>query len=192
MTSGALKSIDSALERLGRKRTLALLRKGVPTTVSQGRFDGLHLPIPTELLEIYEWHDGIDATTGAPLDDLHLFPGFYLLSASDASTNYLAFREDRRWNAAWLPVFANGGGDFYAVVCRDKHGDWGQVVHFRIDEVNHPSEFSSLNAFLGTIAAAYRTGVFFVDEHGYLEMADGAWIELASRMNQDMEYWAQA
>ncbi len=147
------------------------------------------LQVPFGLPELYAWHDGTDATTGVPLDDLHLFPGYYFLSLEDATRNYAAFRDDPRWNPAWLPIFANGGGDFFAVACRDGRSDWGGIVHFRIDEAEHPLEFSSVEASVETIAAAYKKGVFYVDEHGYLEMDDSTWIALAAEMNPDVPYW---
>jgi len=86
--------------------------------------------------------------------------------------NYRAFVPDARWKPSWMPLFANGGGDFYVA---DLTGSIsGSVRHFRIEESEHPVEFLSIEDMLVTLAAAYERGVFFVDVHGYLEMDDPA------------------
>jgi len=73
-------------------------------------------------------------------------------SLKEALANYDAFRDDRRWNPHWLPVFANGGGDFLAVTCSEEPDSRGEVIHFRIDESVHPVEFVSVSRMLDTVA----------------------------------------
>jgi cell wall assembly regulator SMI1 len=80
-----------------------------------------------------------------------------------ALANYDAFRDDRRWNVDWLPVFANCGGDFLAVTCSARPDNRGQVIHFRIDESEHPVEFVSVSCMLETEAAAYGEHVYFIE-----------------------------
>lgn len=183
-----LHSIDAGLKRLGRTKTLSLLRPGLPVDEVHRSLQALELESPEDLACAYAWHDGTDASTGVPLDDLHLFPGFYFLSLHDACANHKAFRDDDRWDESWFPILANGGGDFFAVVCATGP-QYGRVVHFRIDALNHPVEYSSTEALFRTIATAYEDGVFFVDEHGYLEMSDPVFIALAGRLNADVEFW---
>ena len=187
--SESLRRIEANLARLGRRSTLELLRPGMTPPNIHRAVAELALRAHPDLVALYEWHDGTDTSSGAPLDDLHLFPGFYFLSLEDASADYAAFKSDARWDEAWLPVFANGGGDFYGVVCDPDRTDWGQVLHFRIDESRHPVEFHSLATMLTTIAAAYDDGIFYVDERGYLEMDDLGFAALAHRLNPDVEYW---
>jgi hypothetical protein len=40
-----------------------------------------------------------------------------------------------------------------------------------------------------TIAAAYRTGVFFVDSDGYLEEDDERFRQLAAQLNPHIPWW---
>ena len=63
------------------------------------------------------------------------------------------------------------------------------VRHFRIDESEHPVEFSSLGAMLVTLAHAFRNEVFFVDSSGYLEMDDSVYGNLAAELNPDIDWW---
>ena len=144
------------------------------------------LSVPPGLLDLFGWHDGTDLSGNVTLDQIHFFPGFYLLSSADAIKNYDAFRCDRRWNTAWLPIFANGGGDFYAVVCDDADDNFGRIVHFRIEESDHPIEFASVEMMLKTLIAAFDLGVIYVDADGYLEMDDLQFAELAASPNTDV------
>lgn len=59
-----------------------------------------------------------------------------MLSLSDAVANYRSFVADPRWAHGWLPIFANGGGDFYVI---DLVGDHeGSIRHFRIEQRSVP------------------------------------------------------
>lgn len=138
----------------------------------------------TELEALYIWKNGT-STKGVTLDEIQIFPGFYMLSIEDATINYRSFVANHRWREGWLPIFANGGGDFYVLDLASVPA--GQVRHFRIDECEHPVEFTSLGTMLVTLAAAFDRGIFFVDPNGYLEMNDAVFGELAADMNQDVD-----
>ena len=62
--------------------------------------------------------------------ELWLFPGLYFLSLGDATANYAAFLGDPRWRRGWLPLFADGGGDFY--VLETGGSDAAAIRRFRI------------------------------------------------------------
>jgi cell wall assembly regulator SMI1 len=85
----------------------------------------------------------------------------------------------------WLPIFANGGGDFYVI---DLSGA-GVVRHFRIEEAEHPIEFLTVSDMLATIAAGHDRGLFFVDDNGYLEMDDLVFGSLAAEINPRVPWW---
>lgn len=182
-----LAHIEDSLRHLGRLDTLELLRPGIRPERVGAALAGVGLPPNDDLAALYAWHDGTDTSRGATLDDLHLFPGFYLLSLHDAVANYRSFREDERWTEGWMPLFANGGGDFYVVeVCAAQDSS---VRHFRIDESERPVEFGSLSALLQTLAASFDEGVFYVDRDGYLEMDDQAFAALAATLNPTVDWW---
>jgi cell wall assembly regulator SMI1 len=183
--------IVDALARLERIALLARLRPGCEATSILSAFTARGLSVPPGLLELLGSHDGTDVRGDVTLDEIHLFPGFYLLGLADAISNYDAFEDDARWNPAWLPIFANGGGDFYALVCDDAHEDYGGIVHFRIEDSYHPIEFASLEAMLQTLAAAFDRAVFYVDANGYLEMDDMQFAALAASLNADVPYWSE-
>lgn len=185
--SVSLTTIESALRRLDREALLESLQGGLVADAVKATLDSIGLRSTPELEAMYGWRNGTAADSPASLDDIQLFPGFHLLSLEDAVTNYRAFVTDERWTPGWLPIFANGGGDFYVVDSSPTGA--GAVRHFWIDEVQHPIEFLSLRAMLATLAAGFERGIFYVDPSGYLEMDDLVFGGLASELNPGVAYW---
>lgn len=187
--AGFLSQLEAALTRLDRKRLLQALRPGVSGAEVQGLLGSVGLKSNSELEALYSWRDGTSTEGVAAVDDIQVFPGFYLLSLEDAVANYRAFVTDRRWGAGWLPVFANGGGDFYVVDLGSQ--DESSVRHFRIDESEHPVEFSSIKDMLRTLVQAFDRGIFVVDASGYLEMDDLVFAKLAAELNPHIDWWTE-
>lgn len=185
--SSMLDFIEKALHRLARDLLAERLQDGVPTDVVRARLALVGGDSTPELESLYGWRNGTSTKGVSALDDIYLFPGYYLLSLEDAVANYQAFADDARWAAGWLPIFANGGGDFYVLDL----GEAGRspVRHFRIDESEHPVEFLSLGSMLATLAVAFDRGVFFIDHSGYLEMDDLAFGDVAAELNPDVPWW---
>lgn len=184
--SASLTSIEAALQRLGRQALLRSLQAGLSAEAVRSSLGAAGLASASDLEALYVWRNGTPTAGGVTLDDIHLFPGFYLLSIEDAIANYSTFLTDSRWRPGWLPIFANGGGDFYVL-------DLGSlsarpVRHFRVEESEHPVEFTSLGAMLATLAAAFERGIFFVDANGYLEMDDIVFGGRAAELNHDVDW----
>lgn len=187
--AGALVKIETALQQLDRQVLLRSLQPGLSDGEVRVAFGSIDLAVIPEVEALYGWHNGTSTAGVAAIDDIHLFPGFYLLSIEDAIANYRAFVTDSRWTIGWLPVFANGGGDFYVLDL----SSLGQspMRHFRIEEAEHPIEFSSLGTMLATFAKAFERGVFFVDPDGYLEMDDLVFGSVAAETDPAVEWWAE-
>lgn len=182
-----LNQIEHSLERLRRLTLLGKLSSGLPPSQIREILGGLGLPNNSQLETLFGWRNGTDTRAVSSLDDIHMFPGFYMLSIEDASANYRSFRGDPRWTPGWLPIFANGGGDFYVIDVAGQKA--GEMRHFRIDEDDHPVEFESVEAMAATLAAAFDRDIFFVDSNGYLEMNDMAFAAVAAELNPLIAYW---
>ena len=181
-----LARIMTGLVRLQRRELMASLGAGKSPKQVRSLLTGSMLPESESLEALYSWKNGTK-TALISLDDSHLLPGFYLLSLEDALHNYRAFVADSRWRQGWLPLFANGGGDFYVVdFCSEPSG---AVRHFKIEETEHPVEFKSLDDMLTTVATAFDREVIFVDAAGYLEMDDAAFAAVAAKFNPDVSWW---
>jgi len=124
----------------------------------------LGLDAPSGLLELYSACDGTSTSEGETLGAIQFFPGFYWMDLEDAATVYGAVSQSDEWNPAWLPIFANGGGDFYAVICDSKSPYFGEVVGFVLGEAGQISEFENLFSLFETITRSFEEGVFFFSE----------------------------
>jgi hypothetical protein len=185
--SAPLASIETALHRLGRQTLLRSLQPGLSAEAVRSSLGAVGFSSAPELEALYVWRNGTSTAGDVTLGDIHLFPGFYLLSIEDAIANYKIYVTDSRWSPGWLPIFANGGGDFYVL-------DLGSLSerpmrYFRFDASEHLIEFSSLGAMLATLAAAFERGIFFVDPNEFLEMDDLVFGGLAAEMNHDIDWW---
>jgi cell wall assembly regulator SMI1 len=180
--TSSLRSISGALERLQRTETIGLLRPGLPPPVLAGELAALQLRSTADLAALYAWHDGTDATSAGRLGDLYLLPGFYFLSINDALISRRTAIADPRWNPSWLPIMAGSDADFVAVQCDARERDWGTVVRLRHPQVMFPS----VSALFATVAAAYDTGVYYVDDDGRLELDGQAFVALARSLDGDV------
>ena len=185
--SRALAEIEAGLRRLDRP-TLDFLNPGIPTAEALAALAKRGLEPPGDLLDLWQWRNGTGGPADAKLGDLWLVPGFYLLSVEDATRNFDAHIADPRWQPSWLPVFADGGGDFLAVVCG--RGDQrGAVHHFRIEQAEHPVEYRSVERMLATFSAAFTRGAYSVDRDGWLEVNGDLYASIALELNPEVRWW---
>jgi hypothetical protein len=186
----SLAAIDRGLTELGRSVLISSWRPGQSPARVRDLLAHRGMTAVRELEDAFAWHDGIDFPPDVPADDFHVFPGFYMLGLDEAVASYDTYVSDRRWNPGWLPLFANGGGDFYVVDLSEV--DHGSVRHFRIEESEHPVEFATVSAFFATLAEGFKEGIFYVDSAGYLEMDDTTFGELAARLNPGISWWTES
>lgn len=131
---------------------------------------------------LYRWRNGTRLSQEHALDDHYFVPGYYFLALEDA----LAARRtygDIEWKS-WLPLFANGGGDFYVVDHQS-----GQILSFMNDLPDAAPIYASVTAMLKTAAACYRQGAYFVGGDGLLDVNEEAEKQLARRHNPGIAYW---
>ena len=185
----ALDAIEGHLQRLGRERLLARLQPGLLPGAARPRLASIGLAAPASLLALYEWRNGTKVTPGESLDDIHLFPGFYLASLDEAIANHQAFKADPRWSRPWLPLFGNGGGDFYVVDMTGQHDPDAPVLGFLLGEPATVVEYEGIEPMVRTIAECYAEGAFFVDDRGFLEVDDDLHASIAERYNPRVELW---
>lgn len=181
--------IELALTRLERTLLIKALQPGASNRDVQEQLGLIGLSTTEEFSELYGWHDGTSLAGVSSLDDIQMFPGFYMLSVDEGASNYRTFADDPRWKDGWFPIFGNGGGDFY--VAELSPGGASRIRHFRIDESHHPIEFMSIVDMFRTLAEAFDRHVFYVDSEGYLEMDDLEFAALAAQLNPDVDWWIE-
>jgi hypothetical protein len=141
-----------------------------------------------ELIELYQWRNGTKVIQGTALDDVQFFPGFHFLSLEDSISNYLAIQTDQRWNNNWFPIFANGGGDFYAIELFSVNEGNTPVIGFILGESQQDIEYQNLSIMLLTLCESYKRKIIFKDKEGYLEMDDEAYEKVALECNSNIPF----
>jgi len=141
---------------LAEKRRAGLSPELVETMINQ-----VNLVAPSELIDLYTYCDGTSTREGDVLGDIQFFPGFYWMNLDHALDVYRAISKSDEWRQDWLPVFANGGGDFYAVICDNQSPYFGEILGFVLGEPEQIVDFKSLFALFETIAQSFDEGAFF-------------------------------
>ncbi len=173
------------------KRPVAeLLNIGLLPNKVESLLNEISIELPSSIKEMYYWRNGTRVEEGDALDDLHFFPGFYWLSLEDAIKSYKAFMNDNRWSKEWFPIFANGGGDFFAVLCSGDINIVGGIVGFILGEQGHSVEYENIESMLSTINTCFCEGVYFLSEEGYFDADDNTQIKIAKRYNPDLDFYS--
>ena len=165
------------------------LNEGLSQSEIEECFQAIDLKATDELIELFQYKNGTKVSEGTSLDDIQLIPGFHFLSLQHAIKDYLIFIEDEQWNPLWFPVFANGGGDFYAVDLSDSDGHSAPILGFIMGESEQEIEYESLSAMLRTFSECVEAGIVFKSPNGFLEMDDSRLAEVAARLNPFVDFW---
>ena len=138
---------------------------------------------------LYAWRNGSKDSDGITLGELAFFPGFYLMSLEESIQTYLELIETDAWDKAWFPIFASGGGDFYAMNLYPEAK--GQILGFYVFEEEAQVEYRSLESMLATLKTCYEQGIIFRNEQGYLDMDYRKHAEVAHEINPDVKIWLE-
>jgi cell wall assembly regulator SMI1 len=115
-------------------------------------FEGKDLP--EDLATFFRWHDGQSGFQSlSPLDNR------MLMSIDDVidTWSFLSSPDEdiqQPWNIAWIPILANGAGDYVVYVAS---GDMkGQLLNYWHDDVDRTMAFSSLESWAQKVLSAYE------------------------------------
>ena len=147
-------------------------------------------PFTRELEVIFSWRNGTSAREDDLLEDLYLFPGFYMLSIEEAFETYLERKDAPQWREGWFPLFADGAGDFYIIPCGKQGAESSVVIGFLHGEPDQIAEYDSLAAMAATLEAAFQRRAFYVDpDDDSMEIDDDAYAPIAARFNPGIPEW---
>ena len=168
MTAGVT-SLLGHLRTLERQQALALVLPPLSREEATWRLRAARLPAVEPILEWFSCWGG--QTGGGELGKIDVLPGFYALSLTDAVARR---HEHPQWRDSWLPLLADGGGDFYVA---DTESSVVPIFRHRYDELAPERVAGSLADFLAAAALAYARGVIYVSD-GYLDQDENGWREL--------------
>jgi len=165
------------------------LNPGISSQQIQELFEEIPLQPNQDLHALYAWRNGSKDSEGITLGELAFFPGFYLMSLEESIQTYMELKARNGWDKSWFPIFASGGGDFYAMNL-DPEAQ-GQILGFYVFEEEAQVEYRSLKSMLATLKACYEQGIIFRNEQGYLDMDYRKHAEIAHDINPDLKIWLE-
>ena len=188
MITQLLDEIEKCLQQLDHS-CLDHLNPGISSQQIQEIFEKIPLQPTQDLRALYTWRNGSEDSEGITLGELAFFPGFYLMSLEEGIQTYLELRETDAWDKSWFPIFASGGGDFYAMNLAPEAQ--GQIHGVYVYEEEPQVEYRSLKSMLTTFKVCYEQGVIFRNEQGYLDMDYRKHAEVAHEINPDVKMWLE-
>ena len=183
-----LNEIEKSLQQLDHS-CLENLNSGITSLKIQELFEEIPLQLNQDLHALYAWRNGSKDCEGITLGELAFFPGFYLMSLEESIQTYLELIETDTWDQSWFPIFASGGGDFYAMILAPEAQ--GQILGFYVFEEEAQVEYRSLKSMLTSLKVCYEQGIIFRNEHGYLDMDYRKHAEVAHEINPDVKIWLE-
>ena len=188
MITQLLNEIEKCLQKLHHS-CVDHLNPGISSQQIQELFEKIPLQPTQDLRALYTWRNGSEDSEGITLGELAFFPGFYLMSLEESIQTYLELRARDTWDKSWFPIFASGGGDFYAMNLAPEAQ--GQILGFYVFEEEGQVEYWSLKSMLATLKACYEQGIIFRNEQGYLDMDYKKHAEIAHEINPDVKIWIE-
>ena len=183
-----LDKIETSLQQLHHS-CVDHLNPGLSSQKIQELFEEIPLQPNQDLHALYAWRNGSEDSEGITLGELAFFPGFYLMSLEESIQTYLELRETDAWGKSWFPIFASGGGDFYAMNLAPEAQ--GQIHGVYVYEEEPQVEYRSLESMLTALKNCYEQGIIFRNEQGYLDMDYRKHAEIAHDINPDLKIWIE-
>ena len=188
MITQLLNEIEKSLQQLDHP-CVDHLNPGLSSLKIQELFEEIPLQPNQDLHALYAWRNGSKDSDGITLGELAFFPGFYLMSLEESIQTYLELRETDDWEKSWFPIFASGGGDFYAMILAPEAQ--GKILGFYVFEEESQVEYRSLKSMLTTFKVCYEQAIIFRNEQGYLDMDYRKHAEVAHEINPDVKIWQE-
>ena len=186
--SQLLNEIEKSLQQLDYP-CVDHLNSGLSSQKTQELFEEIPLQPTQDLRALYTWRNGSKDSEGITLGELAFFPGFYLMSLEESIQTYQKLRKTSTWNQSWFPIFASGGGDFYAMNLAPE--SQGQIHGVYVYEEEPQVEYRSLKSMLTTFKVCYKQAIIFRNEQGYLDMDYRKHAEIAHEINPDVKMWLE-
>ena len=183
-----LNEIEKSLQQLDHS-CVEHLNSGITSLKIQELFEEIPLQPNQDLRALYTWRNGSEDSEEITLGELAFFPGFYLMSLEESIQTYMELRARDVWNKFWFPIFASGGGDFYAMNLAPE--SQGQILGFYVFEEEAQVEYRSLKSMLAALKNCYEQGIIFRNEQGYLDMDYRKHAEIAHDINPDLKIWIE-
>jgi len=168
----------------------AILNTGLPVEEITKLTSRLPFSITAELVELYQYCDGIDQhapyafdiVEGQQLMPLNVAVQFYGYSKANMGEGRGEYRK------SWFPLLTSDGGGDLVVECGDGHTR-GSVISYN-PAMGNKIQFTSIESMFGTIVEFWKQGVYVLQgDIVVVTGPDADYYEIGARMNPGAEYW---
>lgn len=192
--SGLVDNCQAILDMLRRlNRPVAQkLREGIePHSLSRSlaRFG---LEAPMQLSELYGWRDGTAISDTDTIGEIAFIPGYHFLSMERGLLHYASLLDSPYWNATWLPILTNGGGDFFVVDLAKRDHFSAPIIVFRLGEEIQEQEYDSIALMIETIRRSFYENAYYVNEAGFLDEDAQKHRRIAAEINPQSPAWRRS
>jgi cell wall assembly regulator SMI1 len=145
----ALAQLDDLLRTKNPTLSRALASGASVTNISKVE-KAIGAKLPAEVASWWRWHNGTSDSTSFGPD-----ANWYAISVDEAVDSWKFLGDpteeiQQPWKKTWLPLFANGAGDY---ICVDAAS--GALVEYRHDDAKRPAFAKSLAAWVDKVSKAY-------------------------------------
>ncbi|GBE91860.1 SMI1/KNR4 family protein [Nostoc cycadae] len=155
------------------------LQPGLTRLQIQEKVQNLPLVLSEEFYELYQWRNGV---TYGDENFAIFYPPYTFNSLEFAIEEYYKlikyahkFSEQNWvdpaeiWNNKWLPIFSFDK-EYICIISDENNIEVSQVLHKLMGGGEPIIKYTSLANMMRTIAECYETGIYYVSEHGDLEI----------------------
>lgn len=192
--SGLVDDCEAILDMLRRlNRPVAQkLRDGIEPHALSRSMARFGLEAPLELSELYGWRDGTAIGDTDTIGEIAFIPGYHFLSIEQGLLHYASLLDSPYWNAAWLPILANGGGDFFVVDLAKRDRFSAPIIVYRLGEERQEQEYDSIALMVKTIRRSFYEDAYYVDEAGSLDEDAQKHQRIAAEINPRSIVWTRS
>lgn len=130
--------------------------------VNSNLFPGGEILLPEMTIELYNMY--VEYSSAIEEDLKEQFQKEVELSKDP----YFILRTTLFWDRSWLPIFSDGSGGEYFVICSDVEQPTSPVYYSFIESGTIYLAFDSLTSLLQTIVDAFDTGAYYLHESGFI------------------------
>lgn len=143
---------------------------------------------PEEVIELYEWRNGIKNMYNEQANRLALFVFGIFLSLEDGYEHYKnACLKEGLWPQDYYPIFTSGVGDYFLIEQSISH----PFIYFyspALEVIEPTSAFDSLQILIEAITEAYSKNILKRNESNELINSDD-YFQFMKRKNPNSDYW---
>ncbi|NEQ52390.1 MAG: SMI1/KNR4 family protein [Leptolyngbya sp. SIO3F4] len=173
-----MESLISSLEKIfdiwqqDREDLIELLQPGLKVQEIQERLANLPFKLSQEFHHLYQWRNGIQASTVYDFA-FDFIPGYLFLPLADALKKYesieefknsYTFLQDSNYHRPWFPVFSSDLGSF--IVFGDENIHTSSPVFFldwSSGDVIFECKYPNLTSMISVVAQCYESGAYYYE-----------------------------